>query len=352
MAAPGPALCLFDVDGTLTAPRQKITKDMDCFLQKLRQKIKIGVVGGSDFEKVQEQLGDDVIKKYDYVFPENGLVAYRDGKLLCKQNIQGHLGEALIQDLINYCLSYIAKIKLPKKRGTFIEFRNGMLNVSPIGRSCSQEERIEFYELDQKENIRQKFVEDLRKEFAGKGLTFSIGGQISFDVFPDGWDKRYCLEHVEKDGYKTIYFFGDKTMPHAQVLQTRALNSWGRSGRGEQENRAPHSLSPRGCHRTARPPVTSAPLARFRHDPPFTDGEPPTAPPSLVLEPGSEPRSAGSVSRHVGPLKLNKPHAWPVTRLSGQPHAWPASAQGWTMSMVPGSSKAVQLWPVCPPVTC
>uniref|UniRef100_A0A8D1D0Y1 Phosphomannomutase n=1 Tax=Sus scrofa TaxID=9823 RepID=A0A8D1D0Y1_PIG len=59
MAAPGPALCLFDVDGTLTAPRQKITEDMDCFLQELRQKIKIGVVGGSDFEKVQEQLGND-----------------------------------------------------------------------------------------------------------------------------------------------------------------------------------------------------------------------------------------------------------------------------------------------------
>lgn len=34
-------------------------------------------------------------------------------------------------------------------RGTFIEFRNGMLNVSPIGRSCTQEERKEFYELDQ-----------------------------------------------------------------------------------------------------------------------------------------------------------------------------------------------------------
>ncbi|XP_054389418.1 phosphomannomutase 2 isoform X4 [Pongo abelii] len=190
---------------------------MDDFLQKLRQKIKIGVVGGSDFEKVQEQLGNDVVEKYDYVFPENGLVAYKDGKLLCKQNIQSHLGEALIQDLINYCLSYIAKIKLPKKRGTFIEFRNGMLNVSPIGRSCSQEERIEFYELDKKENIRQKFVADLRKEFAGKGLTFSIGGQISFDVFPDGWDKRYCLRHVENDGYKTIYFFGDKTMPRWRI---------------------------------------------------------------------------------------------------------------------------------------
>lgn len=186
---------------------------MDDFLQRLRQKIKIGVVGGSDFEKMQEQLGNDVVEKYDYVFPENGLVAYKEGKLLGKQSIQCHLGESLIQDLINFCLSYIAKIKLPKKRGTFIEFRNGMLNVSPIGRSCSQDERIEFSELDKKENIRQKFVEELRREFADKDITFSIGGQISIDIFPKGWDKRYCLGQVEKDGYDTIYFFGDKTMP-------------------------------------------------------------------------------------------------------------------------------------------
>lgn len=33
-------------------------------------------------------------------------------------------------------------------RGTFIEFRNGMLNVSPIGRNCTQEERIAFFEYD------------------------------------------------------------------------------------------------------------------------------------------------------------------------------------------------------------
>ena len=38
-----------------------------------------------------------------------------------------------------------------------------------------------------------------------------VGGQISFDCFPTGWDKTYCLRHVENDGYKTIHFFGDKT---------------------------------------------------------------------------------------------------------------------------------------------
>lgn len=36
-------------------------------------------------------------------------------------------------------------------RGTFIEFRNGMLNISPIGRNCTVEERIEFSEIDKVE---------------------------------------------------------------------------------------------------------------------------------------------------------------------------------------------------------
>lgn len=49
---------------------------------------------------------------------------------------------------------------------------------------------------------------------------YSIGGQISFDVFPTGWDKTFCLRHLEdeakKEGgieYTTIHFFGDKTFP-------------------------------------------------------------------------------------------------------------------------------------------
>ncbi|XP_075035933.1 phosphomannomutase 2 isoform X2 [Mixophyes fleayi] len=183
------------------------------FLQNLRKKVKVGVVGGSDFDKIKEQLGEDVVEKFDYVFAENGLVAYKDGQFLCKQSIHAYLGEDILQELINYCLVYIAKLKLPKKRGTFVEFRNGMLNVSPIGRNCNQEERIEFYELDKKEHFRDKFVAELRKKFEGKGLTFSIGGQISFDVFPNGWDKTYCLRIIEKDEFSKIYFFGDKTMP-------------------------------------------------------------------------------------------------------------------------------------------
>ena len=54
-------------------------------------------------------------------------------------------------------------------------------------------------------------MQALQQEFPDLGLTFSIGGQISFDVFPNGWDKTYCLRYLDK--YPTIHFFGDKTKP-------------------------------------------------------------------------------------------------------------------------------------------
>lgn len=86
-----------------------------------------------------------------------------------------------------------------------------MINVSPIGRNCSREERNEFEKFDLERGLRKKFVEDLKAAFPHLALTYSIGGQISFDVFPTGWDKTYCLRHVKKEGFKTIHFFGDKT---------------------------------------------------------------------------------------------------------------------------------------------
>ena len=45
-------------------------------------------------------------------------------------------------------------------------------------------------------------------------FLLSIGGQISFDVFPKGWDKTFCLGLIkELKDYKAVHFFGDKTYP-------------------------------------------------------------------------------------------------------------------------------------------
>jgi phosphomannomutase len=95
-------------------------------------------------------------------------------------------------------------------RGTFIEFRNGMLNVSPIGRNCSTEERAEFEIFDKTALVRKKMILDLSTEFEDFNLKYSIGGMISFDVFPIGWDKTFCLRFLEAENYDEIHFFGDK----------------------------------------------------------------------------------------------------------------------------------------------
>jgi phosphomannomutase len=57
-----------------------------------------------------------------------------------------------------------------------------MINVSPIGRNASISERHEFEAFDKLHGLRAKFVEALKAKFGHLGLTYSIGGQISFDV--------------------------------------------------------------------------------------------------------------------------------------------------------------------------
>ncbi|KJA15252.1 hypothetical protein HYPSUDRAFT_220143 [Hypholoma sublateritium FD-334 SS-4] len=206
-------LVLFDVDGTLSLARQAAKSEMIEALRALRKKYVVGFVGGSDFVKIEEQLktGDaDVIDEFDYAFAENGLTAWKLGKPLPSASFIDFLGEERYKPFVNFCLHYIADLDLPIKRGTFVEFRKGMVNVSPLGRNATIAERGEFELLDQKNGYRKTMVEALKKQFPDYPLTYSIGGKISFDVFPHGWDKTYALGRVADEEFEEIHFFGDK----------------------------------------------------------------------------------------------------------------------------------------------
>lgn len=195
-------ICLFDVDYTLTLPRQVlyntspslspssnrspipqlttlsqpqlVTEEITNVLQALRQKVAIGFVSGSDLIKQQEQLspaGAPVTSLFDFCFSENGLTAYKSGKPLASQTFINWLGEDKYKALIRFVLHYVADIDLPIKRGTFVEFRNGMVNVSPIGRNASTEERNEFEKYDKVHKVREAFVKALQAQFPDLGLT-------------------------------------------------------------------------------------------------------------------------------------------------------------------------------------
>lgn len=153
---------------------QHATAEMLQLLAAIRHKVAIGFVGGSDLSKQQEQLGTPEIpvqSLFDYCFSENGLTAYRMGIPLASQSFIGWLGEDKYKKLVKFCLRYIADLEVPVMRGTFVEFRNGMINVSPVGRNASQKERDEYQKYDLEHKIREKFVEALKKEFPEFGLT-------------------------------------------------------------------------------------------------------------------------------------------------------------------------------------
>ena len=148
---------------------------MLALLAELRKKTAIGYVGGSNFPKQQEQLGDpagvDVRELFDFCFPENGLTAYKLGEPLPSTSFIEWLGEDKYKELVRYILHYIADLDLPIKRGTFVEFRNGMINVSPIGRNASNQERNDYEKYDKEHKIRATFVEKLKENFGHLGLT-------------------------------------------------------------------------------------------------------------------------------------------------------------------------------------
>jgi hypothetical protein len=140
MEAQKKRIVLFDVDGTLVKPmgvrqydnnrnkgeieglitfvvrsEQRVTPEMSVFLEDLRKILPTAIVGGSNFDKQRYQIGEDgttthperlhpprapgplrcacaivrvrwwcgtVLSRFDYVFSENGLVAFKDGQPL------------------------------------------------------------------------------------------------------------------------------------------------------------------------------------------------------------------------------------------------------------------------------
>jgi len=50
-----------------------------------------------------------------------------------------------------------------------------MINVSPVGRNASSDERNAYEKYDKEHKIRETFIQEIHKRFPDIGLTYSIG---------------------------------------------------------------------------------------------------------------------------------------------------------------------------------
>ena len=210
----GKTLFLFDIDGTLCEPRLEVKENMVQLIKNFSEKkdIDIACVTCGDMKNVKRELKDS-FSYFSKYYTENGLVTYdKNLNITHQRSMKELLGKEKYDELIKFLLDYIETADVPFKVGNFLDERSAVINVSPIGNPVTKEQReeIKIWEKDHHavEKMRKACEDKFGKEYK---LRFTKGGIKSFDVFPVGWDKTYCLKFIE--GYDNILFFGDNTYP-------------------------------------------------------------------------------------------------------------------------------------------
>ena len=79
-----------------------------------------------------------------------------------------------------------------------------MINFSTVGRSANAVQRKEYFEWDKGKGERLDIVDQLSSKY--NDVSFSIGGEISIDIYPKGRDKSQVLS----DLVGKAIFFGDR----------------------------------------------------------------------------------------------------------------------------------------------
>jgi phosphomannomutase len=192
---------LFDIDGTLTPPRQKIDPEFGKFFRKWIETHRTYLVGGSDYPKLEEQVDGGILEKVEMVFSSSGNVGHQKGQEIFRFEWN------YPQDLLTYLDTVLSTNQYPIHAGRHIELRPGMINFSFIGRQCTMQQRYDYFLYDQKAQERATLCGEIMYEFPG--IQASIGGQISIDIYPKGKNKPQVLKYI----HGPIIFFGDKIEP-------------------------------------------------------------------------------------------------------------------------------------------
>jgi phosphomannomutase len=201
-----PDILIFDIDGTLTPPRQKMNALMADVLLGLSLKKKIYFVTGSDYAKVIQQVPDRVLRTVEGLFTCSGNQLFIRGMEVYSRIFSKPAGlwEFLNKQLIDS--------PWQEKTSCHLELRAGMLNFSTIGRSCTREQREAYNEWDKTQNERKSIAWNIERMFPN--LSAAVGGEISIDIYEKGCDKSQAIRYIRnihKDS--TMHFFGDKLQP-------------------------------------------------------------------------------------------------------------------------------------------
>lgn len=204
---------VFDVDGTLTASRLKMNWGFRKFFLNWMKGKNVYLLTGSDHVKTIEQVGIDIWTEVTESHQCGGNMIFRGGNLIEKSSWKPGKG------LLDTCQNLIDVSEYPVRTGNHIETRVGLLNISVVGRDCTQEQRLAYNKWDSVNYEREFICKSITTMFPE--LEATAGGQISVDIHEFGKNKSQIREKLQG----TIHFFGDKTTqggndyPIASILE-------------------------------------------------------------------------------------------------------------------------------------
>ena len=203
---PNKVCYIFDVDGTLTEPRDKMDSNFanEFILWSLKKQCYIAT--GSDYKKTQEQVPWDVLDCFKNVFCCMGNEVRGDMGLVIEKS------EFILPETLDYDLQqFLKNSNFTLKTGNHIEFRTGMVNFSIVGRNADYEQRSFYNMWDRENGERQSIADYINKNYPT--LNASVGGSISIDIIEEGQDKGQVIQHLENAGATKIVFVGDRCFP-------------------------------------------------------------------------------------------------------------------------------------------
>lgn len=221
----GGPVVLFDIDGTLTEPRRLMEPFMVDAVCNLTTESFVGLVTGSPVQLITEQLAplfntapSSITENID-LLPCNGTQRYywdsEESSVVLSDSVSmtEELGNEDFQHLIsevlklqNFFASKAMALNIPMS-GNFVDYRGSLLNWCPIGRKAGFDVRQVFIDADKEHGIRDELIVMLRDGLKNmNNVMVKYGGQTSFDIFPVGWDKTFCLKDFESC---PIWFVGD-----------------------------------------------------------------------------------------------------------------------------------------------
>lgn len=193
---------IFDIDGTLTPSRQTINPEFKKFFLEFCINNDVYLVTGSDYAKVQEQLGDDLLRWPITVYACSGNDVWAKGEQIRSKEW------TLPEEPRRLLQSWLDVSRFPLRTGNHFEDRPGTCNFSVVGRNATLGERKLYVQHDRDNRERETIALQFNMLY-GESITATIGGETGIDIYPVGWDKAQIINDFDLKADK-LYFFGDR----------------------------------------------------------------------------------------------------------------------------------------------